>query len=766
MSELKQSAQGSYIAQASEGSTAIVNITQDAHLKSIPAVAPPPQNFVGRQDVIIALQNLLIKNRNQSQTILAIVGMGGIGKTAIVKKLSASLKENFPGGVFWASLSDTNGNPLPILHTWALFCAYELANDLDPPTISTIVRGLLTDRERELGSILLVIDDVRKQWLDASSLLKETLPPTGIMLLTTRDEYLTQALNAEIFHLDVLKPEESIELLATLIGKEVINRNKQEALRVVDLLGHLPLAIELAGKKLARLLRKPGYELSNLRAEVETYASNALILPGHIGLASTFSVTYDSLDNLPKRVFRWLGCFASGPILKTDVLGTIKAGDLLSIDETALESILDDLVQLSLINWGFVAGSYTLHPLLQQYAQALLNKEQEEEIAYEAHISFFASFFHGWTGDAKTTFQQIESRLANFLLTAERAYQSKDNFRFIQLAKFLGRTDGYLYLRGYWDEASLLLSRGYEICESNQDTNTAREILWHLGTMKREKGQYAEAKKLLQLSVEKDEIANDGYTLANSLFGLGYVHLYLAEYQSAETVLKRAADLAREKDNNYALGESLRGLGRVYLSQNDLKNARIFFEESIPVLEQSQNDQGLVYAMRGLGETLLLQNQIQESLNILSKALHLAEELQDKQAIGYTLRALGNLHVATKEYLLAKDVYSKCMNICRVIGETGSLAATQCLLADVLLQLGELNEAEQLYQQGRSSSVSLGLNRWMARADFGLAKVHYQQGKKKDAFNLAGNSLSVLKSLKHREAEMVQRWIKERYEQV
>lgn len=755
-----QTAIGSNIVQAINGSTAtLINFNQKTPLRSVLAVAPPPpEKFTGRDELIKEIRDLLMGS--STGIVIAMSGMGGIGKTATIKKIASELIHRFPGGIFWASLPETNGDSLPILHAWAIMCAYEMPESVDAEVASSIIRGLFTQRIRDLGPILIVIDDLRKEWMDDTRILRKAIAENTPVLITTRDEHLALELDAMVFRLDALTINDAKHLLKKFIGT-IVDESKDSD-ELLELVGYLPLAIEIAGKKLIRLLQKPGYSIHALKTEIESKASKALVLSGHFGIASCFTSTYDELDSLTKLVFRYLGCFTTGFIFVEDVHKIVGTKYKVSLNKVG--KMLDDLEQYSLLNWGGFENSYVMHPLLRQFAQDLLIKDGEIEQATQGHIQLYCNFFEEKNFGPDLAFPIIETRLPNFLLAAENAYKNNNIENFIHISMMLARTDGYLYLKGYWDQATMLLRQGYVSSVKIGDESLVKQFMWQLATISREKGLYIDAKKIFIDLVAKERSSGTiTSNLARSLFGLGYVHLYLSEYDDAEHLLQEACNVSHLVNDDYSLGESLRGLGRVCFAQNKIQDSVVFFEKSIPILERSHNVQGLIYALRGWGEILNLQKEYQKSMELLSRSLELAEQVQDKQAIGYILRALGNLYVSQMEYHKAKEIYIRCADICNSIGETGSLAATQSLLGDVLFSLKEYSAAEIVFIQGKELASMLGLKRWGARADFGLAKIYFEKGEKKKALDYAGKSLKVLDEIKHRDSREVQIWLKDRH---
>jgi len=376
----RQVAQGSYIAQAhGEGAQAKVEITQQAPLSPTVAIAPaPPSYFIGRRRILDALKEALADGH-----AMALQGMGGIGKTATAQKLAAEISPEFLGGVFWGALSDHAGNPHAILRTWGRACGQDVADEADLKVLANLVRGLLAARRADRGPLMAIVDDVRGEWLDASKLLQQALPADTPLLLTTRDETNAAVLGASVVCLDELPPDEALTLLKVHAGTAVVAAELEAARALLETGGYLPLAIEIAGKRLGLLGRKPGSRLENLCQAIQKRAVETLRLPGYPGLAVTFAITYEVQLTEVQRLFRWLGVFAVGPLYLTSVAG------VLDWEEAATEQALDALVLTALLAWGEEEGKYTLHPLLRQYAEVLLAEAGEVDEARRQHMVYY-----------------------------------------------------------------------------------------------------------------------------------------------------------------------------------------------------------------------------------------------------------------------------------------------------------------------------------------------------------------------------------------
>jgi hypothetical protein len=86
---------------------------------------------------------------------------------------------------------------------------------------------------------------------------------TCLVLVTSRDRLagMVAREGARVLMLDVLTPSEALQLLSRTAGMERVDAEPKAAAEVVQLCGCLPLAVRIAG---ARLATRPGMSLAHL----------------------------------------------------------------------------------------------------------------------------------------------------------------------------------------------------------------------------------------------------------------------------------------------------------------------------------------------------------------------------------------------------------------------------------------------------------------------------------------------------------------------
>ncbi|KAM0294558.1 hypothetical protein ACHAO9_000991 [Fusarium lateritium] len=202
--------------------------------------------FVGREDVFTRLRSLLFE---QGQQKVALVGLGGIGKTQIALQLAFWVKEKKEDySVFWT----------PALSRASFEQAYvQIINDLDIPTsdsdsaIETVRQYLSSKRS---GKWLLVVDNADDTQTVMGSAGKESgiyksLPQSdeGRILFTTRYRKVAVSVaGRNILEIPAMSPSETASYLEEALIQEICSSDKETTNHLLTSLTYLPLAITQA----------------------------------------------------------------------------------------------------------------------------------------------------------------------------------------------------------------------------------------------------------------------------------------------------------------------------------------------------------------------------------------------------------------------------------------------------------------------------------------------------------------------------------------
>lgn len=174
-------------------------------------VPPHPRPFVGRDEVVGEIRDLLSVAGDGHQPTVAVQGLPGSGKTAVAVAVADGLRSVFPEGVLWASI-EPNPSQLSVLADWGRTLGVEdLVGYKDVDAASARMKALLRDRR-----VLLILDDV---W-EAEHVRPLTVGgPESAMLATTRSRHTARdiAPGGTMLELGSLSETEAVSLLKELV---------------------------------------------------------------------------------------------------------------------------------------------------------------------------------------------------------------------------------------------------------------------------------------------------------------------------------------------------------------------------------------------------------------------------------------------------------------------------------------------------------------------------------------------------------------------
>jgi transcriptional regulator with XRE-family HTH domain len=312
----------------------------------------PPEiaAFIGREPEIAAITKLLTSS---APAVVAIDGMGGVGKTALAVHVAHRLADRFPDGQLYANLrGQTSGDVLCRLMRAVGAGAEEVVDELDEAAAR--FRSVLAGRR-----VLIVLDDAA-----GAEQVAPLLPGTAdsAAIITSR-RVLAALPQARHVPLGVPTEAEAVAQFATVVGRPRVDREPDAAADVVRRCGLLPLAIHVAG---VRLASRPRWSITHV-AERLAWAADRLdeLERDDVGVRACFAASVDRLVATHRgdaRAFGLLGC------LDRPTMTVERAAHLLNLSEADAERTLERLADLHLIE-AESPTRYRMHDLLRIYAR-------------------------------------------------------------------------------------------------------------------------------------------------------------------------------------------------------------------------------------------------------------------------------------------------------------------------------------------------------------------------------------------------------------
>lgn len=681
-----------------------------------PAPAPshlPPDiaDFVGRTQQIQWADALLRGVGDAERTappICVISGRSGTGKTALAVHIGHRTAELFPDGRLFIDLRAADTAPLQPADALARLLR---AMGADPKTLPGSAEELTGLYRTHIGHrrILLILDNAAGE-----AHVRPLLPPgPGSAVLVTSRRRLVALEGAA--HLDLTVPgsEEALELLRRVAGRERTGAQPEQAAEIVALCGRLPLAVRIAGARLAaRPHWAPGQLAGRLRDERRRLNE---LRAGDLELRTSLELGYADLDPQERRALRRLALLDL-----PDFAGWI-AAPLLDIGTEDAEEAVERLVDCHFIDVIGVdetgRNRYRIHDLAREHArERCLSEESAEQ--REAAVLRLVGCWLGLAekaaargpGGAVRYFPQpatvhpldtdtVESLLerpaawfaaeqASLLAAVEYCADHRLDRPARDLAGALIASSAALYNQfDAWSrshtaaiaavrrsedgegEAWLLNGLG-QLCyeqdefedsyarfsealrlfeERGGPSQGAAVALAGMGTARREQARYTEALRLLDAALDRYGPDAERGARARVLYGIGYVHREQGRGPQAWEALTRALELYRAQADRHGEALTLRSLALCHRAEGALEQAEPLLHDALRIFTGLRDTFGVMYAEQSLAKVELRQGRLEEAAARLDRCLAVAHERQDRFGEALVLRTLGERHLAAGE---------------------------------------------------------------------------------------------------------------------
>jgi DNA-binding SARP family transcriptional activator len=347
-------------------------------------------DFTGRHEHLEAIREQLTAGR----PVVAVTGKAGVGKTSLVVHLAHRLDEVFPDGRLFVTLGGDGSRPVTAQEALARLLVLLGVERTDVPaemSLRTEMFRTTLARRR----VLLVLDNAADE-----AQVRPLLPwGAGSAVLVTSRRPLAGLESAGHLVLPELSGAESVEFLAGIAGDERVSADPDTASGIAELCDRLPLAIRIAG---ARLAARPHWTLRDLADRLtDEHRRLDELEVGDLAVRASLSLTYRVLQPDIQRLFRVLG-----QLTGTDFPAWVAA----TLVGSPVTEVIDGLELL--VDWHLLdiaqrdaAGRqrYRIHDLLAVFARELQRDAVGEG---ERHVAMSQAL-----GTWLTVFDSMEARL-------------------------------------------------------------------------------------------------------------------------------------------------------------------------------------------------------------------------------------------------------------------------------------------------------------------------------------------------------------------
>jgi predicted ATPase len=685
----------------------IVQMARRVKAPETTTIALPGTPLIGREtDVARAIQ---VVTRDNAR-LVTFTGPGGIGKTRLALQVALDLKDNFPGGLFVASLS-TISDPNLVVQTIAQ--AAGVRAGAQSSSLEMLVEHL--GHVVASGPALLIIDGF-EHLLSAVPVVVELLKIAPLKVLVTSREPLHLYGEQEIpvgplprpevgrtLSLDTLARNAAVRLFvdratASKPDFTLTSENGRAIAEICNRLDGLPLAIELAAARVKTL--PPAAMLGRLESRLQVLTGGARDLPARQQtLRGAIAWSHDLLAESEQRLFRRISVFVGGCTFEAAEAVADTKRDL------GLDVIdgIESLVHKNLVQLGDVPDGeprLTMMETIREFGIEKLSEAGEDAAVRKAHAAYH-------------------------LVLAEEAANAIEG---VDQGTWLDRLDH--------DRHNVRAALRWLIRSGNADwaqrLGPAVVRYWELREM------FVEGREWLSAILAMPGAAARSAARAKVIFAAAV----LAASQRDEdtlTLFTDALEIYRELGDNQGMAAALNGLAVFRKGMGDLDESRRLLEESVGLFNAQSDGLMRARSLSNVASILKEQGDYDAALARQEESLALFRRFGDQTGAAWSLRHLGDIARDRGDLSEAESLYRQSHASFVQQGDPWSAGGLSIDLGMLALAGGDVAKATTFFRSAMEAHQQLGGHkRGVARTLEGLALAAAKAGDAKRAITLAG----------------------------
>jgi DNA-binding SARP family transcriptional activator len=696
----------------------------------IPAAAVPcllpadVADFTGRDGEVELLCDALVSADRPAVVVSAVAGRGGVGKTALAVHVAHRLADAFPDGQLYVNLHNGQTAPGEVLGRFLRGLGVDgtaIPQDVDER--AELYRARLAGRR-----VLVLLDNA-----GGEAQVEPLLPGSaGNAVLVTSRARLGGLAGARLVELDVLDHEQALLLLGRIVGPARVAAEPDAAGELVSLCARLPLAVRIAG---ARLAARPHWLIADLvtRLSDERHRLDEL---SHGGLAvrASLELSFHGLDADARTLFRRLGLLDA-----PDFAGWVGAA-LLDVAVDRGVELAERLVDARLLE---VVGRdacgltrFRFHDLVRGYA-----RERAGEESAEARDTALARAFGAWLslaelahrrtyggdyvivhGDAERWPVALAPQDPLTWLETERvaigaAVRQAAALDLDELAWDLGGSCVALFAtRWYLDDWQLAIDHGLAVTRRRGNRRGEAATRYCQAALLDAQGNYEQAMLELRIAYDLFERVGERHGRGLVLTHMSHLARRLGRFDESVSAGREGAALLRDAGDRAGEASAVRSVAQTHLALGRFDLVESGLADALSILDGTGNRRDRAQVLYSVGELQLGRGRYGTAAEAFTQVLEIVVELRDRVGEAHARHGVGACQLKQGRPDLAEVEFDRALAIARDAGLRFIEARVLCDLGELSRATGDPATAVRRFEQAQELWLALKAPLWRARA--------------------------------------------------
>jgi tetratricopeptide (TPR) repeat protein len=546
--------------------------------------------------------------------------------------------------------------------------------------LTAVYRALLRNKH-----VLIILDGV----LDKKAVVPFLPPPGSTLLVTT--QVVLDLPSAYVITLDALNESEAMELLRTALGAGAT----EEIADMVRSAGNYPWVLNLVADAIGRN--------GSGRERVREFLTNRQAQSGDSSgkrapaLLELLESQVQRLDPCPAQTLYQLSVFAA-PFDAAAAQAVLRVPGCLGLGGE-IGAALKTLEQAGLLAFDGATKLYSVHPLVQQFAQERLTDSEAVQARYAKYWTAqgrsFAEQYRQGGADSEAAVAWFDQNRPHLRAAFDwlRAHDAQRLVEFVQ-----GVTELAAVRLPPEEWIAWLQAQGDAAEQINAGEITAATLL-NLGVGHYLAGAPKRAVRFFEQALAAARDIHDRRLEAAALGNLGVAYIDLGDFGRARDFLEAQLSLVRELGDLRGEAAALGNMGDVHLVAGDYEQAEYWYREQLARAEEAGDVRAEAEAMGDWGLVLAGRGEAQQGRRLLERQLKRVRELGDRHSEAAARGNLGTVWAALGNQKAAIGAYEQQLALLRETGSRRGEGKALANLGAAYATQGKARRAVDLYEQ-------------------------------------------------------------------